>query len=97
MNNLRTLKRACVRAFACGAALVAASAAILFAPAAQAQTQRSLIVRVQADPGWAFRVPYRPDLIIRQGSGRSCETTFEQTMTTEGLVWRPLVMCPRAD
>lgn len=97
MNNFRIFKRACVRAFAFGAALVAAPATILFAPAAQAQTQRSLIVRVQADPGWAFRVPYRADLIVRQGSGRSCETTFEQTMTTGGLVWRPLVMCPLAD
>lgn len=97
MDNLQAVKRAGVRAFACGAALVAASAPILFAPAAQAQSQRGPIVWVQADPGWAFRVPYRPDLIVRQGSGRFCETTFEQTMTPEGLVWRPLIMCPIAD
>jgi hypothetical protein len=96
MKNLRTFNPAGGRAFAC-MALAAASAATAFAPAAQAQTQRGLIVRVQADPGWAFRVPYRPDLIVRQGSGRFCETTFEQTMTPEGLVWRPLIMCPIED
>ena len=97
MKNLRTFHRAGGRAFACAAALVTASAGIAFAPAAQAQTQRGLVVWVQADPGWAFRVPYRPDLIVRQGSGRFCETTFEQTMTPDGLVWRPLIMCPIAD
>ena len=97
MTNLRNVKRASVRAFAGGAALVAASSAMLLAPAAQAQTQRGPIIWVQADPGWSLRVPYRPDLIVRQGSGRFCETTFEQTMTADGLVWRPLVICPVQD
>lgn len=97
MHNLRAMKRAGVRAFASAAALAAAFGAMLSPPAAQAQTQRGPIVWIQADPGWSLRVPYRPDLIVRQGSGRFCETTFEQTMTPEGLVWRPLIMCPIED
>lgn len=97
MNNLRAMKRASVRALACAGVIVAASGALPFAPAAQAQTQGGPIVWVQADPGWAYRTPFRPDLIVRQGSGRFCETTYEQTMTADGLVWRPLIMCPIAD
>ena len=83
-----------------GFATILAGAA-LFAPAAQAQTWSErggpVAVWVADDPGWAYRTPFRPDLIVRQGSGRNCNTTYEQTMTAEGLVWRPLIMCPIQD
>ena len=86
------------------ATLVATLAgAALFAPAAQAQTWIEpvrggpLVIWVAEDSGWAYRTPFRPDLIVRQGSGRNCDTTYEQTMTAEGLVWRPLIMCPIED
>ena len=85
------------------AMLAGLAAAALFAPVAQAQvwSQQApggpVVVWVSSDPGWAYRTPFRPDLIVRQGSGRNCNTTYEQTMTAEGLVWRPLIMCPIQD
>ncbi len=85
------------------ATLAGLAVTALFAPAAQAQVRSDqvlgvpVVVLVSEDPGWTYRTPFRPDLIVRQGSGRNCNTTYEQTMTTDGLVWRPLVMCPIQD
>ena len=48
----------------------------------------------RATYGAEHRWPYRPDLIVRVGPpGDGCEMTYEQTLTTDGLVWRPLVDC----
>jgi hypothetical protein len=54
---------------------------------------RPLVVR-RAAYGAEHRWPYRPDLIVRVGPPDDrCELTYEQTLTIDGLVWRPLVDC----
>ena len=41
---------------------------------------------------------YRPDLIVRMGPpGGKCTLTYEQTLTADGLAWRPLVDCEPRD
>lgn len=38
--------------------------------------------------------PLAPDLAIQIGHGPDCTVTYEQILTSRGLVWRPVIMCP---
>ena len=62
-----------------------------------AEGPRPIVVR-RAGYGGEYRWPYRPDLIVRMGPpGGKCTLTYEQTMTGDGLAWRPLVDCELRD
>jgi hypothetical protein len=62
-----------------------------------AEGPRPIVVR-RAVYGGEYRWPYRPDLIVRMGPpGGKCTLTYEQTLTADGLAWRPLVDCEPRD
>ena len=57
-----------------------------------------LIVRRTYAYGAEHRWPYRPDLVVRIGTaGGRCALSYEQALTPDGLVWRPLVGCDDRD